>query len=120
MHGDTEHLTLMQAAKLAPGRPSGNCIWRWCRRGVLARSGERIRLEHIGEQTVMRDASQLMSDQRSRSSSEGTRSPPNRESAIRSRHSALGAALITFAIVARSMNACRAGFVCGPQCVVHD
>lgn len=47
MHEHTEHLTLTQAAKLAPGRPSGNCIWRWCRRGVLARGGERIRLEHI-------------------------------------------------------------------------
>jgi hypothetical protein len=47
MHEPNEHLTLTEAAKLAPGRPSSNCIWRWCRRGVLARGGERIRLEHI-------------------------------------------------------------------------
>lgn len=41
------HLTLAQASRIAPGRPSTNCLWRWCRRGVLARNGERVRLEHI-------------------------------------------------------------------------
>jgi hypothetical protein len=39
-------LTLTEAAKIAPGRPSTNALWRWCRKGVIARSGERIRLEH--------------------------------------------------------------------------
>jgi hypothetical protein len=43
----SEHLALTQAAKIAPGRPSVNCMWRWCRRGVLARTGERVRLQHI-------------------------------------------------------------------------
>jgi len=48
MHEQQEpHITLTQAAKIAPGRPSTNCLWRWCRRGVLARSGERIKLEHL-------------------------------------------------------------------------
>ncbi len=50
MHEQTltdERLPLTEVAKLVPGRPSVNCIWRWCRRGVLARNGERIRLEHI-------------------------------------------------------------------------
>ena len=42
-----DHLTLGQASHLVPGRPSTNCMWRWCRKGVLARSGERIRLEHV-------------------------------------------------------------------------
>jgi hypothetical protein len=42
-----EHLTLTQAAKLAPGRPTPNCIWRWCREGVKAASGERVRLKHM-------------------------------------------------------------------------
>ncbi|MFO0836894.1 MAG: hypothetical protein U1D55_00085 [Phycisphaerae bacterium] len=42
-----DHLSLTDVAKIAPGRPSANCVWRWCRRGVLARSGERIRLEHV-------------------------------------------------------------------------
>src|SRR5262245_2324007 len=42
-----EYITLGQAAKALPGRPSTNCVWRWCRRGVLARSGERITLEHV-------------------------------------------------------------------------
>jgi hypothetical protein len=47
MHEMIEHITLSQAAKIAPGRPSINCLWRWCRRGVIARSGERVRLQHV-------------------------------------------------------------------------
>ncbi len=43
----TRLLTLSQAARVAPGSPTPNCIWRWCRRGVIARSGRRIRLEHV-------------------------------------------------------------------------
>ncbi|MCA9295364.1 MAG: hypothetical protein KC983_02585, partial [Phycisphaerales bacterium] len=42
-----EHLTLSQAAKLVPGRPSSNCLWRWCRNGVKAASGKRVRLKHV-------------------------------------------------------------------------
>ncbi len=40
-------ITLTQAAKIAPGRPSTNCLWRWCRRGVKARDGQRVRLQHV-------------------------------------------------------------------------
>ena len=40
-------MTLSQAAKVLPGRPSTNCIWRWCRRGVVARTGEHVRLQHV-------------------------------------------------------------------------
>jgi len=29
------------------GRPSANCIWRWCRKGVLSRAGKRVRLRHV-------------------------------------------------------------------------
>jgi len=47
MHEQSEHITLTEAAKITPGRPSTNCLWRWCRRGVLSRSGQRIRLEHV-------------------------------------------------------------------------
>jgi hypothetical protein len=47
MHEQSKHITLTEAAKITPGRPSTNCLWRWCRRGVLSRSGERIRLEHV-------------------------------------------------------------------------
>ncbi len=43
---EPEHLTLAQAAKIAPGRPSPNCVWRWCREGVKSASGDRIRLKH--------------------------------------------------------------------------
>ena len=41
------YLTLTEAAKLAPTRPSANAVWRWCRRGVKARSGKRVHLGHI-------------------------------------------------------------------------
>lgn len=43
----TRLLTLSQAARVAPGSPTPNCVWRWCRRGVIARSGRRVRLEHV-------------------------------------------------------------------------
>ena len=47
MHEQSKHITLTEATKITPGRPSTNCLWRWCRRGVLSRSGQRIRLEHV-------------------------------------------------------------------------
>ena len=47
--GVDEHLTLARAAKLAPGRPSANCVWRWCREGVKVARGSaggwRLRLK---------------------------------------------------------------------------
>lgn len=43
---DSPLITLTEATKIAPGRPSTNCLWRWCRRGVISRGGERIRLQH--------------------------------------------------------------------------
>jgi hypothetical protein len=42
-----ELITLTEAARHTPGRPSVNCIWRWCRKGVLSRCGRRVRLGHI-------------------------------------------------------------------------
>ena len=42
-----EHISLTQGSKHAPGRPSTNCMWRWCRRGVLGRNGARVYLKHI-------------------------------------------------------------------------
>lgn len=47
MHETENYITLTDAAKMAPSRPSANCIWRWCRKGVLARGGERIRMQHV-------------------------------------------------------------------------
>ena len=47
MHEQNEYLTLGQATKIAPGRPSTNCLWRWCRRGVLSRNGRRVHLQHV-------------------------------------------------------------------------
>lgn len=41
------YITLTQIAKIAPGRPKTNCVWRWCRKGVMSRSGERVRLKHV-------------------------------------------------------------------------
>lgn len=43
----TDYLDLTQAAQITPGRPSSNCLWRWARRGVLARNGERVHLRHV-------------------------------------------------------------------------
>ena len=51
MHEQTQltgqYLSLTQVADIAPGRPSTNCVWRWCRRGVKSRAGERVRLQHV-------------------------------------------------------------------------
>jgi hypothetical protein len=41
------YITLVEASKLTPGRPSTNCMWRWCRKGVKSRNGERIRIKHV-------------------------------------------------------------------------
>ncbi|MBN1437506.1 MAG: DUF1580 domain-containing protein [Sedimentisphaerales bacterium] len=41
------YLTLAEAAQIAPGRPSANAVWRWCRQGVRARNGDNVRLRHI-------------------------------------------------------------------------
>lgn len=45
--GEDSYLTLIEACGIAPGRPSVNCFWRWCRKGILARNGQRIRIRHI-------------------------------------------------------------------------
>jgi hypothetical protein len=47
MHEQEQLITLTEATKLAAGRPSTNCVWRWCRKGVLSRKGDRIRLQHV-------------------------------------------------------------------------
>lgn len=47
MHEQSQHITLAEAAKITPGRPSTNCMWRWCRRGVLGRNGQRVHLQHV-------------------------------------------------------------------------
>lgn len=41
------YINLGRAAKLIPERPSVNAVWRWARKGVLARGGDRVRLEHV-------------------------------------------------------------------------
>ena len=47
MRNDETPISLSNAAKRSPGRPSSNAVWRWCRRGIKTRSGGRIHLEHI-------------------------------------------------------------------------
>jgi len=42
-----DHIPLSEAAQLIPGRPHTSAVWRWCRNGILTRSGERIRLAHV-------------------------------------------------------------------------
>ncbi|MBS0198276.1 MAG: DUF1580 domain-containing protein [Planctomycetes bacterium] len=40
-------IPLGKAAAIVPGRPSTSTVWRWCRKGVMARNGQRVRLEHV-------------------------------------------------------------------------
>ncbi|MFA9476958.1 DUF1580 domain-containing protein [Phycisphaerales bacterium AB-hyl4] len=42
-----KYITLAEAAKLAPGRPSANAVWRWARKGVKSRCGHRVHLQHV-------------------------------------------------------------------------
>ena len=44
---DGKQITLADAARLIPGRPSTNAIWRWARKGLKARNGDRVFLEHV-------------------------------------------------------------------------
>lgn len=41
------YLSLSQAARLAPGRPSASATWRWCRRGLKGRDGSAVFLKHV-------------------------------------------------------------------------
>ncbi len=46
---NTSHdlLSFGQAAALLPSRPSVHTVWRWCRKGVKARTGQRVHLDHV-------------------------------------------------------------------------
>ena len=54
-------LSLHEAAALLPHRPHVSALWRWARRGLLARGGVRIRLEHvrIGRRVLVTEAAIL-------------------------------------------------------------
>lgn len=45
--GASAYLTLADAARLAPGRPTSSATWRWCRKGLKARDGTTIHLKHV-------------------------------------------------------------------------
>jgi len=40
-------LTCSEVARAAPRRVSSQSVWRWCRYGLIARDGTRVRLEHL-------------------------------------------------------------------------
>lgn len=44
---DRTWITLTEASKAIPGRPSTSTIWRWIRSGIRISGGSRVRLEHI-------------------------------------------------------------------------
>lgn len=44
---DEKFLSMSEASRLTPRRPSIGTIWRWCRRGVRARDGQYVRLHHV-------------------------------------------------------------------------
>ncbi len=41
-----DFITLSEAAKRVPGRPNSATVWRWARKGIIARDGSRVKLEH--------------------------------------------------------------------------
>lgn len=40
-------ITLAEACKRVPGRPHASTLWRWCRKGVVSRGGDRVHLRHV-------------------------------------------------------------------------
>ena len=40
------YLSLSEAVEMIPSKPSTNAFWRWCRRGLKARNGNIVRMEH--------------------------------------------------------------------------
>lgn len=47
MLANEEKIDLAEAARISPGRPHCSAVWRWARRGIMTRGGDRLRLEHI-------------------------------------------------------------------------
>lgn len=41
------NIDCVKAAKIIPGRPSSDTVWRWMTKGVKLPNGERLRLDHI-------------------------------------------------------------------------
>lgn len=44
---DEKYISMSEAARLTPRRPSAGTIWRWARRGIRARDGQCVRLHHV-------------------------------------------------------------------------
>ena len=44
---DSDYITMSQAARLLPSRPSSGTVWRWCRRGVRSATNQLIQLRHV-------------------------------------------------------------------------
>lgn len=42
----SELVTIAEFSKLVPGRPNPTTVWRWARKGIQARNGQRVRLPH--------------------------------------------------------------------------
>lgn len=56
------YLTLSQAARLAPGRPSASATWRWCRKGLKARDGSSVFLKHVRVGRTVYTSAQWLQD----------------------------------------------------------
>ena len=41
------YLSISEAARKSPGKPSPSAVWRWARTGIKARNGTRVRLSHV-------------------------------------------------------------------------
>lgn len=72
-----EGLTLAQAARMLPGKPSPSTVWRWCRQGV---GGVKLEYRRLGRGIVTtRDAVRRFSDELTRRDQDAeTYTPPSR------------------------------------------
>lgn len=41
-----DHLTVRKLIALIPNHPNQSTVFRWCKKGLIAPNGERVRLEH--------------------------------------------------------------------------
>ena len=41
------YISLAEAAEKTPGKPTAATVWRWARKGLSARNGANVKLQHV-------------------------------------------------------------------------
>ncbi|MBI9017197.1 MAG: hypothetical protein JEZ07_08055 [Phycisphaerae bacterium] len=41
------YMSITEATNCCPNKPHSSAVWRWCRKGIKSRSGQRVFLEHV-------------------------------------------------------------------------